>query len=92
MNVLVTGGSGFIGAALVRNLLERGLKVVIGDSSPNKAVLAKLNGAEFEPMVVADAHSVEGVFVRHPDLNPLHAPGISHERGSQGRHGARGEG
>jgi UDP-glucose 4-epimerase len=68
VKVLVTGGAGFIGAAVARNLLERGVPVVIGELKPDPAVLAKLKGAQFEAMDVADARSVEEVFLRHPEL------------------------
>ena len=68
MKVLVTGGSGFIGGSVVRNLLERGIPVVIGEYARDEAVLANLKGAEFELMDVADAKSVKGVFARRPDL------------------------
>ena len=68
MKVLVTGGAGFIGASVVRNLLERRIPVVIGEHTPDESVLATLKGAQFAPMDVADAHSVESVFHRHPDL------------------------
>jgi nucleoside-diphosphate-sugar epimerase len=68
MKVLVTGGSGFIGGSVVRNLLERGIPVVIGEYARDEAVLANLKGAEFELMDVADAESVKGAFARRPDL------------------------
>ncbi len=68
MTVLVTGGAGFIGAAVVRNLLARGVPVVIGEHNPDHAVLARLAGAAYEPLDVADAQSVERVFARHPDV------------------------
>ena len=68
MKFLVTGGAEFIGASVVRNLLKRGVPVVIGELKPDQAILSKLKGAEVETVDVADAASVEAVFARHPDL------------------------
>jgi len=68
VKVLVTGGTGFIGVSVVRNLLARGVPVVIGEYVRDDAVLAGLSGANFELVDVADAPSVDCVFTRHPDL------------------------
>ena len=68
MTVLVTGGTGFIGASVVRNLLARKIPVVIGEHNPDPAVLARLAGATVEAVDVADAQSVERVFARHPGI------------------------
>ena len=68
MNVLVTGGAGFIGAPVVRNLLARGVPVVIGELRPDAAVLATLKGAEVMPVDVADERAVAAVFARHRDI------------------------
>ena len=68
MKVLVTGGTGFIGASVVRNLLARGAPVVIGEYARDDAVLADLPGADFELVDVADPKAIEAVFARHPDL------------------------
>ena len=48
MKFLVTGGTGFIGASVVRNLLARGVPAVIGELKPDETVLAALKGAEVE--------------------------------------------
>jgi UDP-glucose 4-epimerase len=68
MKILVTGGAGFIGAAVVRNLLARSVPVVIGELNPDPSVVARLKGAALEPVDVADTQSVERVFVSHPDI------------------------
>ena len=68
LKVLVTGGTGFIGASVVRNLLARKVPVVIGEYARDDAVLAELHGADFELVDVADPKAIEAVFARHPDL------------------------
>ena len=68
MKFLVTGGTGFIGACVVRNLLARGIPVIIGEAKPDEAVSATLKGAEVMPMDVSDDRAVAVVFDKHPDI------------------------
>jgi nucleoside-diphosphate-sugar epimerase len=65
---LVTGGTGFIGGRVVRNLLQRGIPVVVGELNPDTAVAARLPGAEWAALDVADRGSVRAVFQKHSDL------------------------
>jgi uncharacterized protein YbjT (DUF2867 family) len=62
MKFLVTGGTGFIGACVVQNLLARGIPVVIGEAKPDESVAARLNGAALEPMDVSDERAVRRCF------------------------------
>jgi nucleoside-diphosphate-sugar epimerase len=68
MKFLVTGGTGFIGASVVRNLIGRGIATVVTDANLNPAIAAKLSGVAVETMDVADARAVEAVFERHTDI------------------------
>jgi nucleoside-diphosphate-sugar epimerase len=65
---LVTGGTGFIGASVARNLLARGISVVVGDVAPDPEVSASLDGAEFVDLDVGDATTIEAVFAEHRDV------------------------
>lgn len=65
---LVTGGTGFIGASVAGNLLEKGIPVVIGDSDPNIEVAQALKGAILEELDVSDEGSIAATFRRHPDI------------------------
>ena len=68
MKFLVTGGTGFIGACVVRNLLARGVSVVIGEAKPDAAVAASLAGADVMAMDVSNERAVAAVFEKHRDL------------------------
>ncbi len=65
---LVTGGTGFIGWRVVRNLLQRKIPVVAGELNPDSGILARLPGAELATLDVSDANSVKAVFQKHPDI------------------------
>ena len=69
MKFLVTGGTGFIGACVVRNLLARGIAVVIGEAKPDEAVAATLKDADVMPMDVSDERAVAAVFDKHRDIS-----------------------
>ena len=68
MKFLVTGGTGFIGWRVVRNLLQRKIPVVVGELNLDAGVTARLAGAEFATLDVSDANSLKAVFQRHPDI------------------------
>ena len=76
MKFLVTGGMGFIGQSVVRNLLARKIPVVAADQSADQRVLAiftsltQSTGASFDslPMDVGDFRDVMNVFHKHPDI------------------------
>jgi len=65
---LVTGGTGFIGWRVVRNLLQRRIPVVVGELNLDAAAVARVSGAEFVPLDVSNAATVKDVFERHPDI------------------------
>jgi nucleoside-diphosphate-sugar epimerase len=64
MKFLVTGGSGFIGLSVVRNLLGRGIATVASDAHLDPGTIAKLAGAAIEKMDVTDAQAIDNVFER----------------------------
>lgn len=66
MKFLVTGGTGFIGASVVRNLAARGVATVVADVSAGAA--PGLSNIATEIVDVADPRSVESLFSRHPDI------------------------
>ena len=76
MKFLVTGGMGFIGQSVVRNLLARKISVVAADQSADPEVVAafgNLGGSsdtsfDSAPMDVSDFRDVMNVFHKHPDI------------------------
>src|SRR5579864_8762988 len=76
MKFLVTGGLGFIGQRVVRNLLARGIPTVSADDSPSMEAIADLQASaggatEFDAvtMDVSDFRDVMAVFQKHPDVS-----------------------
>ena len=83
--VLVTGGAGFIGSAVVRQLLAEGVSRVVNlDKLTYAANLASLPGAEADPRYVlervdiCDAGEVARVFTRHAPDAVMHLAAESH--------------
>jgi len=75
MKFLVTGGLGFIGQRVVRNLLARGIPTVSADCSADSEAVADLralaNSTEFDAvsMDVSDFREVMAVLRKHPDVS-----------------------
>jgi nucleoside-diphosphate-sugar epimerase len=75
--VLVTGGCGFIGTWVVRELLERGLRVVVLDAGERPARWERVIGAESGsvPLVqgsLLDRALLDRVFAGHQVTNVIH--------------------
>jgi len=76
MRFLVTGGMGFIGQSVVRNLLARSIPVIAADQSADPGAVAAFgnlagsSGTSFDsaPMDVGDFRDVMNVFHKHPDI------------------------
>src|SRR6202008_733433 len=68
---LVTGGTGFIGQCVVRNLLQRGIPTVAADCPPDPQTVDEFRahpGFDAVAMDVSDFRDVMGVFHRHSDI------------------------
>ncbi len=84
MKVLVTGGSGFIGSAVIRNAVERGWDVVNVDKLTYAATVgstASVSDSDhyvLEQVDICDAAAVESVFERHRPTAVMHLAAESH--------------
>lgn len=84
MKVLVTGGAGFIGSALVEQLVARRFEVVNVDKltyAADPSSLAALEHAEgytFEKLDICDAAGLKDVFDRHAPAAVIHLAAESH--------------
>lgn len=82
--ILVTGGAGFIGSALVRHLVSEGLSVVNLDKLTYAANPASLASIEDDPLYtfvegdICDRASVDAVFSEHAPDAVMHLAAESH--------------
>ena len=84
MKLLVTGGAGFIGSAVVRMAMEQGLQVVNLDkltyaaNLENVASIASNPNYTFEQVDICDGAAVEHAFEKHSPDAVMHLAAESH--------------
>ncbi len=84
VKLLVTGGSGFIGSAVVRNAIGRGWDVVNVDKLTYAATagstesVSDADGYSFEQVDICDAAALASVFERHEPKVVTHLAAESH--------------
>ena len=84
MKVLVTGGSGFIGSAVVRSAIGRGWDVVNVDKLTYAATagstesVSGTDGYSFERVDICDTAALTSVFGRHEPTAVMHLAAESH--------------
>ena len=80
MKILVTGGAGFIGSAVVRQAIRDGHQVVNLDvltyaaCLDNVASVAEVPGYAFEQVDIRDRPALDTVFARHKPDTVMHWP------------------
>ena len=84
MHIIVTGGAGFIGSAVVRDGLRRGHRIINADKLTYAANLENLRQIEghpgyvFEQIDICDSEAVSRVFARHQPDAVIHLAAESH--------------
>ena len=84
MKILITGGAGFIGSAVIRQALKAGHSVVNVDRLTYAANLANLASVEslpqysFEKIDICDLSALQSVFDRHQPDRVMHLAAESH--------------
>jgi UDP-glucose 4-epimerase len=78
MNVLVTGGAGYIGSHAVKQLLESGHRVVVADNLYRGHRGAVSSKAAFYPLALGDADELAGVMSEHAIDCVLHFAALAY--------------
>jgi len=84
MKILVTGGAGFIGSAVVRLAIQRGHRVVNVDALTYAACLHNLASVvdnpnyDFEQVNIRDREALDAVFAKHVPDTVMHLAAESH--------------
>jgi dTDP-glucose 4,6-dehydratase len=84
LKILITGGAGFIGSAVVRLAIERGHSIVNVDvltyaaSLDNLATVSENCHYYFEHADIRDRHSLDQIFVDHKPDKVMHLAAESH--------------
>ncbi len=84
MKILVTGGAGFIGSAVVRQGIRAGHEIVNLDcltyaaNLANVAQVSNAPGYSFEKVSITDAPALDDVFARHQPDAVMHLAAESH--------------
>lgn len=76
MKILVTGGAGYIGSIMTRQLLDKGFEVVVVDNLSGGHRQAVDKRADFEKLDLADKKAVQGVFGKHQFEAVIHFAGV----------------
>ena len=79
MKILITGGNGFIGSAVIRNILDQGkYKIVNLDDLTYSSSLASLSGYDknknyyFEKINICNENIIKNIFIKHQPDKIMH--------------------